>query len=57
MAKTSSTLSRAALLLTFCEIAQERGSTFYKQVMLRAAGADAIATLTDAQLEAAIAAG
>ena len=56
MAKTSSTLSRAALLLTFREIAQERGSTFYKQVML-AAGLDTLTALTDAQLEAAIAAG
>ena len=55
MAKTSSTLSRAALLLTFCEAAQDRGATWYNQVM-RAAGAIAIAELTDAQLEAATAA-
>ena len=56
MDKTSSTLSRAALLLTFREIAQDRGATWYNQVV-RGAGAAAIAALTDAQLEAAIAAG
>ena len=56
MAKTSSTLSRAALLLTFCEAAQDRGATWYNQVM-RAAGLDTLTALTDAQLEAAIAAG